>query len=158
MSPDTTHMMLYKYTNSTYESLEEARMTYNQDAKIHATLSHKPQGFGNLHSTATWLIQTEVYNSNIDSHGCRTQSEPLLSLILEDLHDGTTKTKYRYYMIPTNAKFISNMAWLRQYKANKIQPKFLALPTFPLTYKWMAEACTKIKPHAWPPFDSRPQK
>ena len=53
MSPDTTHMMLYKYTNGTYESPEEAKMTYNQDTKIYATLSHKSQGFGNLHSTAT---------------------------------------------------------------------------------------------------------
>ena len=55
----------------------------------------------------------------------------MLSLILEDLYDEMTKTKYRYYMAPINAKFISTMAWLRQYKANKIQPKFLALPTLP---------------------------
>ena len=44
----------------------------------------------------------------------------MLSLILEDLHDEMTKTKYRYYMAPINAKFISTMAWLRQYKAHKI--------------------------------------
>ena len=59
------------------------------------------------------------------------QSEPLLSLILEGLHDEITKTKYRYYMAPINAKFISNMARLRQHKANKIQPKFLVLPALP---------------------------
>ena len=43
--PDTTHMMEYKYTNSTCESLAEAskikRMTYNQDAKTYAPLAHK---------------------------------------------------------------------------------------------------------------------
>ena len=35
----------------------------------------------------------------------------MLSFILEDLHDGITKTKYRYYMVPTNAKFDSHMTW-----------------------------------------------
>ena len=31
-------------------------------------------------------------------------------LYQEDLHDGVTKTKYTYYMVPINAKFVSYMA------------------------------------------------
>ena len=46
----------------------------------------------------------------IGLHDYRTQSEPLLSFKLEDLHDGVTKTKYRYYMVPTNAKLVSDIA------------------------------------------------
>ena len=55
----------------------------------------------------------------------------MLSFIPEDLHDGVTKTKYRYYMAPTNARFIFQHSQTRQHKANKIQPKFLILPKEP---------------------------
>ena len=66
--------------------------------------------WGNLRNAATYLIQAIVYKFEIDSHDYRTKSEPMLSFILGDLHDGITKTKYRYYRAPTNAKFVSNMA------------------------------------------------
>ena len=51
MLPDMTHMMEFKYTNGTHKSLAApppkiqrlmVRMTYNQDAKTYAPLSHKP--------------------------------------------------------------------------------------------------------------------
>ena len=64
----------------------------------------------------------------------------MLSFILEDLHDGIAKTKYRYYMVPTNAKFDTYMA--RQ--DNTMLEKFNQIPgsTNPTTYiyEWLRPA------------------
>ena len=49
----------------------------------------------------------------------------------EELHDGIAKTKYRFYMVPINAKFITYITLQDKYNANIIQSNVLALPTHP---------------------------
>ena len=52
------------------------------------------------------------------------------SFILEDLHDGMTKTKFRFYMVPTNTKFNSHITWQDNTMLIRIQSK-ISDPTYP---------------------------
>ena len=66
-----------------------------------------------------WITRTsELTDSNhsaqnfgIDLYDYRIESEPMLSFIPEALHDGMTKTKFRFYMVPTNIIFNPHMTW-----------------------------------------------
>ena len=82
----------------------------------------------------------------------------MLSFILEDLHDGMTKTKFRFYMVPTNARFNSLITW--QDNTMLIEPNQNPDPTNPSPDIYMnrLRPAQKQKPHAWPPIRLRPQK
>ena len=92
----------------------------------------------------------------IDLYDYRNKSEPMLWF--EDLHDGITKTKFRFYMAPTNARFNSFTTW----QDNTMLTEFNQNPWFyqpsPDIYMNRLRPAQKIKPHAWPPIHLCPQK
>ena len=50
-----------------------------------------------------------------------------------------TKTKYRYYMVPINAKFVSYMAWQNNTMLTKFNQSSWLYQPFPHTYiyEWL---------------------
>ena len=92
MPPDMTHMNLILIHYGIHESPGDSD-SWPRHQDLCPINTQTTRVWSNLHNAATWLIRALAYRFEIDPHDFRTTSEPMLSFILEDLHDGITKTK-----------------------------------------------------------------
>ena len=81
----------------------------------------------------------------------------MLSFILEDLHDGMTKTKFRFYMVPTNAKFNSHIIWQENTMLIEFNQNLWFYQPFPDIYMNRLRHAQKQNPMHDLPFISIPK-